>query len=352
MTSENLLVVPHRIMGVPSVSIRSSYRMPMPILALMVAVLIAFTMVSAVRAQNVDWMTADQAATLDLSFNVMVPNGIPAPFAGSPSMSASSGYYSLYWVNYGGAPTFLQITGEVGGSLPAGSPADLNQQLSINASVQGYEAIHDVTSIYDNVWWIAGGVLYTVSSNNMQSTDSLSLADSLIALQPPVQQELVPVVTPTPRPPAPTTAPQPEGQVDSGAGGGVVAAAPGTDPQPEGQVDSGGGGGVVAAVPGTEPVTPASNVADATGGVVDATEPSPEEPTEDGPAPTTTTPDTAAESTSDDDGTGGLASFLEADTVGLVNALAGSVALSDGTAGPSRPTGGDGTGGIRQIAIP
>lgn len=329
MTSENLLVVPHRIMGVPSVSIRSSYRMPMPILALMVAVLLAFTMVSAVRAQNVDWMTADQAATLDLSFNVMVPNGIPAPFAGSPSMSASSGYYSLYWVNYGGAPTFLQITGEVGGSLPAGSPADLNQQLSINASVQGYEAIHDVTSIYDNVWWIAGGVLYTVSSNNMQSTDSLSLADSLIALQPPVQQELVPVVTPTPRPPAPTTAPQPEGQVDSGAGGGVVAA-----------------------VPGTEPVTPASNVADATGGVVAATEPSPEEPTEDGPAPTTTTPDTAAESTSDDDGTGGLASFLEADTAGLVNALAGSVALSDGTAGPSRPTGGDGTGGIRQIAIP
>ncbi|CAN5711185.1 hypothetical protein BH23CHL3_BH23CHL3_04990 [soil metagenome] len=329
MTSENLLVVPHRIMGVSSVSIRSSYRMPMPILALIVAVLLAFTMVSAVRAQNVDWMTADQAATLDLSFNVMVPNGIPAPFAGSPSMSASSGYYSLYWVNYGGAPTFLQITGEVGGSLPAGSPADLNQQLSINASVQGYEAIHDVTSIYDNVWWIAGGVLYTVSSNNMQSTDSLSLADSLIALQPPVQQELVPVVTPTPRPPAPTTAPQPEGQVDSGAGGGVVAA-----------------------VPGTEPVTPASNVADATGGVFAATEPSPEEPTEDGPAPTTTTPDTAAESTSDDDGTGGLASFLEADTSGLVNALAGSVALSDGTAGPSRPTGGDGTGGIRQIAIP
>jgi len=301
----------------------------MPILALMVAVLLAFTMVSAVRAQNVDWMNADQAATLDLSFNVMVPNGIPAPFAGSPSMSASSGYYSLYWVNYGGAPTFLQITGEVGGSLPAGSPADLNQQLSINASVQGYEAIHDVTSIYDNVWWIAGGVLYTVSSNNMQSTDSLSLADSLIALQPPVQQELVPVVTPTPRPPAPTTAPQPEGQVDSGAGGGVVAA-----------------------VPGTEPVTPASNVADATGGVFAATEPSPEEPTEDGPAPTTTTPVTAAESTSDDDGTGGLASFLEADTAGLVNALAGSVALSDGTAGPSRPTGGDGTGGIRQIAIP
>ncbi|CAN5835305.1 hypothetical protein BH20CHL2_BH20CHL2_07350 [soil metagenome] len=329
MTSENLLVVPHRIMGVSSVSIRSSYRMPMPILALIVAVLLAFTMVSAVRAQNVDWMTADQAATLDLSFNVMVPNGIPAPFAGSPSMSASSGYYSLYWVNYGGAPTFLQITGEVGGSLPAGSPADLNQQLSINASVQGYEAIHDVTSIYDNVWWIAGGVLYTVSSNNMESTDSLSLADSLIALQPPVQQELVPVVTPTPRPPAPATAPQPEGQVDPGAGGGVVAA-----------------------VPGNEPVTPASNVADATGGVVAATEPSPEEPTEDGPAPTTTTPDTAAESTSDDDGTGGLASFLEADTAGLVNALAGSVALSDGTAGPSRPTGGDGTGGIRQIAIP
>ena len=51
--------------------------------------------------------------------------------------------------------------------------------------MQGYDAIHDVTSIYDNVWWIAGGVLYMVSSNNMTGVDSLTLANSLIALEVP-----------------------------------------------------------------------------------------------------------------------------------------------------------------------
>jgi len=105
----------------------------------------------AVARQNVDWMSSDQASQLDLGFTVLVPTWVPAPFGGSPAVQAGGGYYSLYWMNGGGAPTFLQITGEVGGSLPAGSPADLNNQLSINASVQGYDAIHDVTSIYDNV---------------------------------------------------------------------------------------------------------------------------------------------------------------------------------------------------------
>jgi hypothetical protein len=140
-------------------------------------------------AQNVDWLSTEQASQLDIGFTVLVPSWVPAPFGGSPSIQASGGYYSLYWMNAGGAPTFLQITGEVGGSLPAGSPADLNNQLFINASVQGYDAIHDVTAIYDNVWWIAGGVLYTVSSNNMTGADSLSLANSLIALEAPAYEQ-------------------------------------------------------------------------------------------------------------------------------------------------------------------
>jgi hypothetical protein len=164
--------------------------------------------------QNVDWMTADQAARLNLSFPVMVPTWIPGPFGGAPSIQAGGGYYSLYWMNAGGAPTFLQISGQVGAAMPVGSPADLNVRLSVNASVQGYEAIHDVTSIYDNVWWVAGGVLYTVSSNNMTGTDSLSLANSLVPLQvPAAEPTTAPEVPPTPTtapevPPTPTTAPE------------------------------------------------------------------------------------------------------------------------------------------------
>lgn len=307
-------------------STRSPNRMPAPILALMVAVLLAFSIIPAARAQNVDWMTSDQAAALDLSFDVMVPVGIPTPFEGSPAIGGSGGYYSLYWVNYGGAPTYLQIEGLVGGSLPAGSPADLNKQLFVNASVQGYEAIHDVTSIYDNVWWIAGGVLYTVSSNNMTGTDSLSLANSLIALQQPVQQELVPL-TPMPRPPAATTVPEP--QVQAGTGGSNIADALPTQPPTESATDAAD----IVSVPDAV----SDSALDESVGDVSRAAPS---------------PDAISESVADDGDVSGPTSFLESDTSGLVNALSGSVALSDGTAGPTLPSGGDGTGGIRQIAIP
>ena len=44
---------------------------------------------------------------------------------------------------------------------------------------------HDVTPIYDAVWWIQGGVLYSVQSRNMTGSDSLSLANSLVAFVPP-----------------------------------------------------------------------------------------------------------------------------------------------------------------------
>src|SRR5699024_4106608 len=140
-------------------------------------------------------------ASLDLPLDVMVPTWVPEPFNEvAPSVSGSGGYYELYWMISGGAPTFLDIQGTVGGSLPTGSPADLNKQLSVNASVQGWDAIHDIgipagseTPIYDLVWWVANGVLYTVSSNNMTGSDSLSLANSLVVLQPPVSEEAPPV---------------------------------------------------------------------------------------------------------------------------------------------------------------
>lgn len=166
------------------------------------------------RTQNVDWLSSQTASSLNLGFTVLVPGGIPSPFGGEPSVSASGGYYSLYWMNVSADPTFLQITGQVGGSLPAGSPYDLNNQLFVNASVQGNDAIHDVTPIYDQVWWIADGVLYSVASKNLDGTDSLSLANSLVVLQAPSGSEggNTPSDTPTETAeptadPAPTAAP-------------------------------------------------------------------------------------------------------------------------------------------------
>ncbi len=152
------------------------------------------------RAQNVDWLSPETASSLDLGFPVLIPGGVPSPFGGEPSVSAAGGYYSLYWMNVAADPTFLQITGQVGGGLPAGSPYDLNNQLFVNASVQGYEAIHDVTPIYDQVWWIADGVLYSVASKNLDGSDSLSIANSLFALEAPS----APVETPEPTAETPT----------------------------------------------------------------------------------------------------------------------------------------------------
>lgn len=139
-------------------------------------------MPSTARAQNVDYLSASDAQALDVGINVLVPSFVPAPFSGEPQIDASSGYYSLYWMIPGSPPTFLQVSGTAGASLPAGSPADLNNQLSVNASVRGADAIHDVTDIYDNVWWIEGGVLYEVSSLNMTGADTMGLAESLISL--------------------------------------------------------------------------------------------------------------------------------------------------------------------------
>ena len=134
-------------------------------------------------------MSAESAARLDLGFPVLAPGAVPGPFGGEPSIYAAGGYYSLYWVIYGGAPTFLEIRGEVGGDIPDGSAYDLNVPLVVNANVQGNDAYRDLTPIYDTVWWASGGIVYMVSSRGLTGTDSLALANALSLLSPPAPVE-------------------------------------------------------------------------------------------------------------------------------------------------------------------
>jgi hypothetical protein len=139
------------------------------------------------RAQSYpDWLTADAASQLAVGIDVLVPWTLPAPFSGLPQISASSGYYSLYWFVGGDAPTLLQIIGTAGGSIPAYSKYDRNVELTANASVNGNTAYHDLTPIYDLVYWQVGNVVYSVESQN-SSVDSISLASSLTVLQVPDQ---------------------------------------------------------------------------------------------------------------------------------------------------------------------
>lgn len=128
-----------------------------------------------------DWMPEETASQLAIGIDVLIPASIPAPFSGLPSISASSGYYSLYWVAGGGSPTFLQVIGTAGGEIPAYSKYDRNVELTANASVSGNTAYHDLSPIYDLVYWQVGNVVYSVESQN-SSIDSLSLANSLSLL--------------------------------------------------------------------------------------------------------------------------------------------------------------------------
>jgi hypothetical protein len=332
-------------------------------------------------AQNVDWLSAGDASRLDLDFTVLVPSWIPAPFGGTPAIQGGGGYYSLYWMVSGGPPTFLQVTGEVGGSLPAGSPADLNNQLSINASVQGYDAIHDVTSIYDNVWWVAGGVLYTVSSNNMTGTDSLSLANSLIALEQPAAPDPVDEPTPPPVDDDPEPEPGPTGSIDnaSSIASGEVASldvypsAVGTLRATDGYfVDSGArfitdltGGEVAWQAPSVDTETTVEfTLLDAQTGVVTDWSSITVYPTggtggtggDDDGGDTSggeTTVETGTAGSAD--GSGGGTSRSDAQVEAVQTPESGGTngaQLSDGTAGPELPRGSDGTGGIRQVTIP
>jgi len=129
-----------------------------------------------------DWLSAETASRLDLGFDVLVPGDVPSPFGNEPSVDASEGFYSLYWLIAGAPPTYLLISGEVGGSIPDFSYYDRNVQLEQNAAVRGHPAYHDLTPIYDKVYWQVGDIVYTVDSHNLDTTDSLSLANSLVTL--------------------------------------------------------------------------------------------------------------------------------------------------------------------------
>jgi len=302
---------------------------------------------SVVPSQNVDWMSPDTAATLDIGMDVMVPSWIPDPFSGmAPSVTATGGYYQLYWMIPGGSPTFLYIEGTVGGGFPAGSPADLNKQLTVNASVQGWSAIHDVgipagseTPIYDQVWWIANGVLYTVSSNNMTGTDTLSLAESLIVLQQPA--------APVEEPELPTEPPYvpPEETVT-------------TDEESEPVVDE----PVVEDSTTDTTAAPQDPVTDTTtqGSGTDST-------TQGGESDSMeTSTDTASSTEGSTNGTGGSSSTgteSESDNSGTTSGSGNAGPWSpgryeqgvpsDGTGGPLPPLiGGDGTGGPNDLILP
>lgn len=187
-----------------STRLRSSRSALLPILFLVAAVIFWPTVDSVQRnsasAQSVSWLGPDSTSYLTSSSGipVWVPSWLPGPVAGTtPEIYASSGSYSIYF--YSGS-SFLYITGVAGGGFPAGSEADLNVQLSVNASVAGYPAIQDIgipagsnTPIYDKVMWIAGGVLYTVNGNGLDS-GSMALANSSVVLQPPAAPTNPPVV--------------------------------------------------------------------------------------------------------------------------------------------------------------
>lgn len=171
------------------------------------------------------WMSEETAARLDLGFTVFVPSWVPAPFAGEPAVSADGGAYTLYWLIPGTPPTFLEITGTVGGVIPDYSWYDRNIQLEQNAWVQGYPAWHDLTPIYDLVYWQIGDVVYSVNSQGMTEIDSLSLANALEVLTPSVPAE-----------PPPDSAPLPEQEADSPIPAGPVVDEPVVDEPIAGEI--------------------------------------------------------------------------------------------------------------------
>ena len=130
------------------------------------------------------WLSEESAASLGVGIDVLVPPSLPGPFSGEPSIQASSGAYSLYWLVGGDAPTFLQITGVAGGSIPDFSKYDRNVELTENATVGGFPAYHDLTPIYDLVYWDTGAAVYSVEVQNADS-DALTIAGSLTSLSVP-----------------------------------------------------------------------------------------------------------------------------------------------------------------------
>lgn len=296
-----------------STRLRSSRSALLPIF-LLVAALVFWPMVDSVQrqstsAQSVSWLGADTTSYLTQSSGipVMVPSWLPGPVAGSsPEVYAGGGSYSIYF--YAGG-SFLYITGVAGAGFPGGSEANLNVELTVNSSVLGYPAIHDVgipegseTPIYDKVMWIANGVLYTVSGNGLDS-GSVSLANSSVVLQAPA----------APAPTSPPVVEQPPVDLGNQNSGNTNT---GSEPAPssgQGTTNTQSGSPVNTSSSGEAPTSPAS-----TGVVNEAAE-------------------TPASTGLSDDGTGGP--WYSGNGV--------SDLPSDGTAGPIPPhlSPSDGTGG-------
>lgn len=302
--------------------------------------------------QNVDYLGTETAGRLGLDFSVLVPPFVPAPFGGEPDVRTGGGSYSLYWMISADTPTFLYVTGDVGGSLPAGSQDDFNNELTINAEVQGFDAVHDVTSTYDSVWWIANGVLYSVQSRNLSGTDTLSVANSLIALVPPP-----PATEDEPNEPEPDVTAEPADPIDPSLPGipppSTTEAQPTleseevteTTPATEAQATTGAAPTVPVSTPSSIP-TEQSDVGGSGATVLDGTP----TPTAVAPVPGTVltgTPSPASTPGGAPEGTPG------ATPDGSASDGTGSpVIASDGTGGAPPPTtGSDGTGGTSDLSL-
>jgi hypothetical protein len=146
--------------------------------------------------QSPGWMTQDILNHLTVvGAPVLAPSYLPGAVPFLPSVDAYSGYYSFYWLVPGSPPTYLQVTGTVGGGIPAYSKYDRNVQLTQNATVLGYPAYHDLSPIYDLVYFAIGNVVYTVESNNLGES-SVGIANAMSYVD-------VPVYQPEPEPQAP-----------------------------------------------------------------------------------------------------------------------------------------------------
>lgn len=148
------------------------------------------------------WMSSDMVDQLSsVGFTVLAPSYIPGPFGSPPSVSAGSGYYSMYWVIPGAPPTYLLVIG--GDSIPDYSKYDRNVQLTQNDSVMGYPAWHDQTPDYDLVYFVMGGVVYSVESNNLSGDTTMGIANALTSvdiLAPEPEPTEEPVEVPTEEP--------------------------------------------------------------------------------------------------------------------------------------------------------
>ena len=177
---------------------------------------------SASAQSSPGWISPEQAALFTNDWPALVPSYVPEPFASvAPQVSVSGGEYRLYWGVFGGSPTFLDVRGYLSGYIPAGSAYDLNIELTVNASVRGNEAYHDLTPIYDAVYWREGGISYWANSQGL-SSDIVSYANSFTSAAAPMLEPTATVATPATLY-SPDTIASGEGATVTASGGGSAA---------------------------------------------------------------------------------------------------------------------------------